>query len=114
MPPLRLQLPDFNSAVFGLDFAFVFVAEDCAQEPKDGIVELIDDALFHGDDGVVGDVDVLGADFRAALGDVAVAETALPFEEWHAVDRVERMHIQRCSANDETWSDKRVFAIVVA
>src|SRR5262249_32495425 len=41
---------------------------------RDRIVELVDDALFERNDRVVGDVDVLGADLRAALRDVAEAE----------------------------------------
>src|SRR5262245_31211520 len=38
------------------------------------VVETIDHALLQRDDRVVGDGDRFGADFRAALGDVAVAD----------------------------------------
>ena len=41
----------------------------------------IDDSFFERDDGVVGDADVLGADFGAAFGEVAVADAKFVFEK---------------------------------
>src|SRR5437660_1263385 len=54
------------------------VAPDLPPEPGDRIVPDVDDALLQRDDRVVGDRDVLGADFRAALGDVAQAVIGWP------------------------------------
>ena len=54
----------------------------------DWVVVVIDDRLFEGDDRVVGDVDMLGADFRAALGDVAEADTCLVLKLFAAVQVV--------------------------
>src|SRR5690242_7306850 len=42
-----------------------------------GVVEVVHHALLERDDRVVGDVDRLGADLGAALGDVAVADARL-------------------------------------
>src|SRR6185503_17939258 len=66
--------------------------EDNAQQFLERVVEAVYHALLEGDNRVVGDVDVLGADFGAALGDIAVAEAELVFEERDSVPRVERVH----------------------
>src|SRR5688500_10573450 len=75
-----------------LDRLFARAAE-LAQQPHDGI-EVVGHALFHRDDAVVGDVDVLGAHLRAALGDVAEADPRLLAHEVGAVDRIERVHVE--------------------
>ncbi len=46
-------------------------------QPHHGIVGAVGDALLQGDQRVVGDLDVLGADLGAALGDVAQAQPVL-------------------------------------
>src|SRR5439155_1358554 len=68
--------------VFGFDF-FHLVA----------VAELVGDAFLQGDDRVVGDVDVLGADFGAALGDVAQADALGFFEVGLSVLGVEWVHL---------------------
>src|SRR6266496_6655805 len=47
---------------------------DLGAEPEQRVVFAADDALLQRNQRVVGDLDVLGADLGAALGDVAVAE----------------------------------------
>src|SRR5262245_38297621 len=76
-------------------------AGQLAPGPHHGIVVLGDDPLLEGDDRVVGDVDVLGADVRAALGDVAVAESRLVLDHLPAVVRVERMHLELGQPHEE-------------
>ena len=49
---------------------FVAAGQD-AQGDADGIVVFVYDALFEGNNRVVGDMDFLRAYFRAAFGDVA-------------------------------------------
>src|SRR6476659_4300866 len=51
--------------------------EELAAQPDDGVVLTVGDAFLHRDQRIIGDLDVLGADFGAALGDVAVAEAEL-------------------------------------
>src|SRR5918997_1018236 len=52
-------------------------AEDLATEPDDGVESTVHHALLHGDDRVIGDLDVLRADLGAALRNVAVPEPLL-------------------------------------
>src|ERR1700759_4744551 len=47
---------------------------DLGPEPDQPVVLAAHHALLHRDQRVVGDLDVLWADFSAALGDVAVAQ----------------------------------------
>ena len=61
------------------------LAHDFAEEHGYGVVELVDDALFERDDGVVGDVNFFGADFGAAFGDVAEADAEVVFEKRGAI-----------------------------
>src|SRR5438105_11864264 len=68
------------------------LAAELAEEPDDG-VEVVGHPLLHGDDAVVGDVDVLGTDLAAALGDVAEPDARVLADELRAVDRVERVHV---------------------
>src|SRR5687767_12746961 len=71
-----------------------------SQRPRDRVVRARHDALLERDDRVVRDVDVLGTDVRAALGDVAVAEPVLQSREIDAVVGVERMHLERCEPHE--------------
>src|SRR5262245_8348076 len=48
-----------------------FIPTEHPQQAGDRVVEPVDYALLQRDDGIVGDLDVPGADDRAALGDVA-------------------------------------------
>src|SRR5665811_1604711 len=50
---------------------------DLRPQPDQRVVLLVDDSFLHRNDGVVGDLDVLGADLGAALGDVAQADPLL-------------------------------------
>src|ERR1035437_4927703 len=65
---------------------------DLRPQPNQRVVLLVHDSFLHGNDGVVGDLDVLGADLSGALGDVAQADPLLvPGEHgtiWVAVQRV--------------------------
>ena len=74
----------------------IFVAE-----PHQRVVLAVDDALLHRDHRVVGDLDVLGADLGAALGDVAVPEAVLLLGVLLAVARVERVHVQLGDPHEE-------------
>src|SRR6058998_1269585 len=56
-----------------------------AEEPAEGVVVAVDDALFEGNDGVVGDGDALGADLGAALRDVAEPDPLSPHQVLGAV-----------------------------
>ena len=76
------------------------LAGDLPHDPHDGIVVLGDDPLLERDQGIVGDVDVLGADLGAALGDVAEAEPGLGLDQLEAVVGVERVHLELGEAHE--------------
>jgi hypothetical protein len=52
---------------------------DLVAQPHQRVELLVDHALLHRDDRVVGDLDALGADLGAALGDVAHADAGGPW-----------------------------------
>ena len=79
-----------------------------------GIEELVHHPLLERDDRVVGDGDVLGADLRAALGDVAEPDAVRPPEIGHAVLGVERVHLERRGVHEEARADELLVQLVVA
>src|SRR5215813_5114556 len=93
---LRMALPWYSWIFTGSGFA-----GDLPGEPDDRVVLLRHQPFLEGNDGVVGDVDVLGAHFGAALGDVAVAEPGLGLRKLQAVVGVERMHLELGDAHEE-------------
>src|SRR3984957_19436965 len=82
-----------GGGLFGLCGRLLGAPRDLAPEPGHGVVAGVDHALLHGDDAVVGDLDVLGAHLGAALGDVAHAEAAV-VRQLAAVVDVERVHLE--------------------
>ena len=53
--------------------------EQLPEKPGDGVVETVHHPFLEGDDSVVGDANVLGADLSAAPGDVAHSRTEILF-----------------------------------
>ena len=88
-------------------------AEDTEQAGQ-RIVEPIDDALLQGDDRVVGNRDLLRADLRAALRDVAVADAEGVRQVVRPILGVEGIHLQRRGVNEEPWADELVVEPMVA
>src|SRR2546425_4422472 len=87
------------------------------QAPDEGpqrIVELVGDALLERDDGVVGDGDLLGADLRAALRDVAVSDSPRCLQLSPAVLGVERMHLEGGDVHEESRPHELLVLVVVA
>src|SRR5678815_185614 len=84
------------------------------EQPAQRVVVAVGHALLERDDAVVGDRDALGADLRAALGDVAVADPVLLLEIGLAVLDVERVHLERRRVDQEARSDELLVLVVVA
>jgi len=84
------------------------------RQPRHRIVDLRCRALFQWDDRVVGDLDVFGADFLTALGDVAHADTRLAVQEAGALPRVQRMHLERGDSHHVAGSVVGRLIVVVA
>src|SRR5215467_2339899 len=70
--------------------------------------------LLERDDGVVGDVDVLGAHLLAAFGDVAEAGAGIALEQRPAVEHVARMHLQAGDPDHEARTVVLLLPIMVA
>jgi hypothetical protein len=90
------------------------LAEDFAEEHGQRIVELVDDTLLERDDGVVRDVNILGADFGAAFGDIAEADAEIVLEQRRAIEGVERMHFEAGDANEEARTAELFLFVVFA
>src|ERR1700722_4197604 len=73
---------------------FLFYASNLSNQHEQGIIELIDHAFFQREDRIVGNVDLFGAHFRAALGDVAQADAKFILEHLGARLRIQRMHFE--------------------
>src|SRR3954447_23983347 len=86
---------------------------DLVAEPHQGVVGAVDHAFLHRDDRVVGDVDALGADLRAALGDVAVAQAGLLAGDSASVHRVERVHVELGVAQEEAGTGEVHLVVLV-
>src|SRR5262245_21090106 len=87
-------------------------AAELAQEPDDRIV-VVGHPLLHGNDPVVGDVDVLRADLRAALRDVAQTDPGLGADEFGAVEGVQRVHVQPGDLDEEARPRERRLELLV-
>src|SRR5918996_844481 len=83
-------------------------------EPLNRIVMAVRDSLLERNDGVVGDLDVLGADLGAALRDVAIPDPAAVLEVTRAVGPVHRMQLQAGGSDKETRAHERILRLVVA
>src|SRR6185312_11275267 len=88
-------------------------AED-AEQLLQRIVEAVDHALLQRDDAVVGDVNALGADLGAALGDVAVPDAKVFLERLEPVAGVERVHLHLRDVDEEARADELVVHVVLA
>src|SRR5262245_19234071 len=77
------------------------------QEFPECIVKLVHYALLERNDRVVGDCDAFRANFRAALGDVAIAHALGLLEFRQPVFGVQRVHLQCRGVNQKTRSDER-------
>jgi len=92
--------------------SFFLAAAKDPEEHGQRIVELIHDAFLQGDDGVVSDANLLGANLRAALRNIAITQAKLIFQETGAVESVERMHFE-AGDSDEKPRARELFLLVV-
>src|ERR1019366_4782149 len=89
-------------------------AAQLARHPLHRVPVGVGHPLLERDDRVVGDVDVLGADLGAALGDVAVAQPALVVEQIAAVEDVLWVHLQARHPYEEARPEETRAQIVGA
>src|SRR5882724_5702980 len=86
---------------------------DLGAEPDQRIVLAADDALLQRNQRVVGDLDVLGADLGAALGDVAVAEAEVVLRDLPPVRGVGRVHLEFSDPHQEPGPGERALVLRV-
>ncbi len=84
------------------------------EQPRERIVQAVDDAFLERNYRVVGNGDLFRADLRAALGDVAIAHTEGVRQVLGAVLGVERIHLERRSVDEEPRADEFMVQPVVA
>src|SRR5438874_4451759 len=91
----------------------LLLGAELSQQPDDGIEEFVSHPLLERDDPVVGDVDVLGTDLGAALGDVAEADAGRVLDVGRAVHRVERVHVEAGQLDEEARPRERALVLLV-
>src|SRR5260221_13234523 len=84
------------------------------QGPLERVGELVGDALLQGDYRVVGDLDVLRADFGAALREVAVADPPGVLQVLAPVGVVHRVHLEAGGPHEVPRAHERPLGLVVA
>src|SRR5208337_3292746 len=90
----RASSPSFLSRHWSVFPVPLLFAKNAPNNTSDRIVELVDYTFLQRNDRVIGDVDILGADFGAALGDVAESHSAFFFQILQTIGRILRMHLQ--------------------
>src|SRR6185437_10910798 len=91
----------------------LLAAGDLVAEPDQRVVLAVGDALLHRDQRVVRDLDVLGADLGAALGDVAEAQAVLLLRLLAPLTRVERVHVELGDAHQVARTGERLLVLLV-
>ena len=102
-----------SSSAITADSSGLLAPAPATEETDDGVVLDVHYALFHRDDPVVGDLDVLWAHFRAALGDVAVTKALGFLKGLLAVKVVVWVHIELGIPDEKTWPGKIRFVFLV-
>src|SRR5690242_3481349 len=108
---LRMALP-WYSWIFLRSGRRFLVAAELPDDPDDR-VEAVGHPLLQRDDAVVGDVDVLGADLGAALGDVAESDAGLLADELAPVAGIERMHLEPRDLDEKPGAGELLLVLLV-
>ena len=82
--------------------------------PTKRIVKLIHNTFLQRNDPIVGDLNILWANFRAAFGDVAKADAVGLAQFLDSILGIEWMHLQGRSVNKKARADKFVVHVVIA
>src|SRR3989441_1672291 len=112
-PNSRSSALAWYSWIFTRSRGLLLLGAELPQQPDDGIEELVGHPLLERDDPVVGDVNVLGTDLGAALGDVAEADAGRVLDVGRAVHRVERVHVEAGQLDEEARPRERALVLLV-
>src|SRR5580704_7387983 len=77
------------------------------------MVELVDDTLLQRNDGIVGNVNIFGADFGATLRDVAEADAEVVLEQAGAIERIQRMKLEAGDTDEKARTAEFGFGVVL-
>jgi hypothetical protein len=84
------------------------------QEPSYWIIVLVNNALFQRNDRVVGDMNILGTYFGAALRDVAQPDAQIILQQISPRQAVQGMHFQSGNPNEEAWPTELLFLFMIS
>src|SRR5438552_14954061 len=112
-PHSRSSALAWYSWIFTPSRGLLLLGAELSQQPDDGIEELVGHPLLERDDPVVGDVNVLGTDLGAALGDVAEADAGRVLDVGRAVHRIERVHVEAGQLDEEARPRERALVLLV-
>ena len=108
----RDRVPAINRRAAKQRRSSLLCRED-AKEPSQRIVEFVHDPFLEGDDGIVGNGDVLGAHLGAALGDIAVPDAVAVTQVGQSILGVERVHLQRGGIDQQARADELIVLVMV-
>jgi hypothetical protein len=116
---LTIEHWPFFEEMFNVQWSIASIANrhllpEKAQDFAQRIEVAVNNALFHRDDRVVGDGDVLGTDFRTALRDVAISDALRRLQLVDAILHIERMKFQSGDVHEKSRSDKVIMKMMVA
>src|SRR5207247_8597217 len=112
-PNSRSSALAWYSWIFTPSRGLLLLGAELAQQPHDGIEELVGHPLLERDDRVARDMDVLGADLGTTLRDVAEADAGRVLDAGRAVDRVERVHVEAGQLDEEARPRERALVLLV-
>src|SRR5260370_17742095 len=84
------------------------------KQPGKRIVKLVHNPLLQRNDGILGNRNVLRADFTAASGDVAVTDAVRLFQLGDAVLDIERMHFERADLDEKARPGEFIELVMLA
>jgi hypothetical protein len=84
------------------------------KQSGDRIVELVHDPFLKRNNGVLGNGNVLGTDFAATGGDVAVAHAVCLLQVFNAIFGIERVHFERRDMHEESRTGELLEIMVLA
>ena len=96
----------------GLDAQVRFSTTKDTEQFFNRIVELVNDAFFEWDNGVVRNRDMFRTDLRTTFGDVTISNTIRILQFFQPVFSVNWVHFQGSGINEESRSDELVMEIV--
>src|SRR5712692_4669314 len=104
----------FNVSPILVSLPYLFGSSNLPHQHEHGIVEFVDHALLQWNNRIIRYVNLLRTHLSAAFCDVTQADAELFLEHPRPRFRIERMHLERCHADEKTWPPKLLHLLVLA